>query len=299
MTNAARPSPDNEPTAADLTAFLRRLGRPGARLRSLPTGPAIVSKAARRDAAPATSAVPAAIIVAARAAGYLLVETSEGQSGPCEVLSPAGRSALRTALMAQPAEHQNRRRPASRGTRRATLATADTGQRAVERMTVVEQLGHRRDRHGQPLLSDIQVLAALRLAQDFAIGKMQPRVTARWSAEAVPDRRRRGAPGAGVELADATAAAQTRVRTALASLGGGLADIVFDVCCLERGLESLEADRDWPPRTARLFLCMALTNLAVHYGMDTTPRSSAAIRQWGDDAFRPTAQSWTRRADKT
>ena len=173
---------------------------------------------------------------------------------------------------------------------------SNTPERRTERLSLVEQLGARRDARGVPLLSEMQIAAAQRFTRDFATGGLQPRVTARWSAEASSDQRRRGAPGAGVELSEAVAAAQARARKALAALGGSLADVVMDVCCFERGLEAIEAARHWPSRSGRIVLGIALDALAAHYGMSgKATGQSSATRHWAEADFKPTTDVWIKR----
>ena len=132
---------------------------------------------------------------------------------------------------------------------------------------LVEQLGARRDAQGQPLLSVEQVSAALRLANDFNLGQLQPRVTACWSQEGGSKQQRRGAPGTGSELPEIIVSAQSRWRVALNAIGGDLANVVIDVACLERGLEAVEAQRHWPSGAGRVVLKLALDRLVDHYGI--------------------------------
>ena len=240
---------------------------------------------------------------AARARGFLaVVEEAASRDAAAEILSPAGRAALRDVLIAGagPNVRRDAANGASRtrgaGRKRAEKLAADFGappQRPLDRMSLVEQLRARKDSQGQPLLTDAQVAAAQRFAQDFAIGQMQPRVTARWAVDAMPEPRRRSAPGAGVEVAAATAAAQARVRKAMAHLGGEMAGLVLDVCCFEHGLEEIEAARHWPARSARIALRFALTALAMYYGLIVPPRDGVApIRQWAELDFKPNANAW-------
>jgi hypothetical protein len=125
---------------------------------------------------------------------------------------------------------------------------------------------------------------------------MTPRVTASWDPTAVPERRRRGAPGFGVELEDHTVAARQRVEKALAAVGPELAGVLIDVCCHNRGLEETERSAGWPARTAKVVLQLALAGLARHYGI-TAPGGGAwtgrpGIRHWGAPDFRPKLDRW-------
>ena len=274
-------------TIDDMTSFLMRLGRPGTRVWCRP-GDTFAVLGQGRGAGINDPRIAMTTIEVARAAGYLCAASADDT----EQLSPAGREAMRRDLMAQPAVSGDRRRQAGQTQARDGGAV---GTRAAARLTLVEQLGVRRDVKGKPLLNEIQIGAAMRLAKDFSIGQMQPRVTARWS-EAIGVPRRRGVPGGGVELAEAVASAQARARSALAAIGGDEANVVLDVCCFEKGLEAIEAARHWPSRAARIVLGLALDRLAKHYGMDMRPsQGSASPRQWGDADFKPNADAWIKR----
>ena len=294
MTDISRAAADPTSPAIELLTFLKRLARPGARLRISTSGAAIAAKTSKRQSGSQTTPVPPGLIQAARAAGYMMTIAAlpgHAHEGPCEVLSPAGRAAVRTALIASAVPPDGRVPTSRRTQRRAGLADGISAQRPAERLTLVEQLGLRRDGHQQPLLHHTQVAAALRFAQDFNRGHMQARVTARWSAEAIPERRRRGAPGAGVELLDSISAAQARTRAALAGLGSSMANIAIDVCCYDRGLESIEADRHWPRGAARVALSLTLEQLGKHYGMIVEAHTRPAFtRKWGAHGYKPTTE---------
>ncbi len=148
----------------------------------------------------------------------------------------------------------------------------------------------RRDGDGQPLISEAQFNAGEKLRADFWFAQMSPRVTQSWSATATGGGGRRGAPGAGVEMADNIAAAGERVRRALAAVGPEHAGILIDVCCHLKGLENVERNAGWPKRSAKIVLGIALAALARHYGLghrDCAPRV-APVRHWGADDYRPT-----------
>ncbi len=155
-------------------------------------------------------------------------------------------------------------------------------------------LRRRRDKDGQPLVSEPQFAAGERLAADFWHGQLHPRVTANWSASAAGRRMRRAAPGAGVDLKDNVVAARTRVHRALSTVGPELAGILIDVCCHDIGLEPAGHMQGWPPRAAKVVLQLALTRLARHYGLlaPQPHRGTHRLRQWGEEDYRPTLDAW-------
>lgn len=154
-------------------------------------------------------------------------------------------------------------------------------------------LRRRRDKDGQPLITDPQFTAGERLAADFWHAQLTPRVTANWSAVAMSRRMRRATPGAGVDLNDNVVAARKRVHRALAAVGPELAGILLDVCCLDVGLESTERAQRWPQRAGKVVLQLALTGLARHYGLlAPEPPGAHRLRHWGGEDFRPNLDAW-------
>ena len=161
------------------------------------------------------------------------------------------------------------------------------------RETPLQWLRRRKDKSGRPLLTEAQFQAGERLAEDYWHAQLMPRVTANWSALAPGERTRRSAPGAGVEMRDAVAAARQRVGRALAAVGPEMAGLVVDVCCHETGLEAAERSAGWPCRSGKVVLDIALTTLARHYGLIPPERPlSTRLRHWGDADYRPTLDAW-------
>jgi Domain of unknown function (DUF6456) len=269
----------------DTIDLLCRLGRPGARLRRHGNAAVLenTGSASRRE-------IGATALREADAAGYLATVKSDAVL--C-VLSADGQAALRAFLMSAAGISRGRGRvPHGRRSDRQALAPSHdsilSASRAPMRRSVIEQLALRKDGDGQPLLGQFELAAGQRFAADFAMAGLQPRVTARWSAEAVSAQRRRSAPDAGASATPTATAAQERVRDALSALGGTLANMVLDVCAFDRRLEAVEEERGWPRRSGRIVLVGALQQLAQHYGLILRPRpQSVNIVHWGDGAHQP------------
>ncbi|MGI9404486.1 MAG: DUF6456 domain-containing protein [Hyphomicrobium sp.] len=128
-------------------------------------------------------------------------------------------------------------------------------------------LRRRKDRDGEPMISQSQFDAGERLRADFWFAQMTPRVTANWSAAAPMDRRRRSGAASSVDMLDNVAAARERVGRALATVGPELAGVLIDVCCHLKGLEAAERAAGWPQRSGKVVLQLALTRLVRHYGL--------------------------------
>jgi hypothetical protein len=145
-------------------------------------------------------------------------------------------------------------------------------------------LSRRKGRDGRPLIEPVQLMAGERLRADFTRANMTPRVTSRWSATAAQGRHQGGA---GLTMADAVIAARQRVRHALDAVGPEFSGLLLDICCFLKGLEEIERDRLWPPRSAKVVIQLSLDRLARHYGLarETQGRPRVPVRTWlADDA---------------
>lgn len=144
-------------------------------------------------------------------------------------------------------------------------------------------LARRKGRDGQPLIQAVQLQAGERLRVDFTRANLTPRVTSSWDTSLAQGRRGQG--GAGT-LTDMVVAARERLRNALEAAGPEFAGLLLDVCCFLKGLEDIERERRWPPRTAKIVLQLGLDRLARHYGLaeHAHGRARASIRTWLDAA---------------
>ena len=92
--------------------------------------------------------------------------------------------------------------------------------------------------------------------------------------------------GGRAEIADTAIAARDRFSRAVEAMGPDLAGVAIDVCCFEKGLETVERERQWPARSAKLMLRTALLALARHYA--PPPRQNRRTTpHWGADGYRP------------
>lgn len=152
-------------------------------------------------------------------------------------------------------------------------------------------LRSRRDKQGQPLISEAQYNAGERLRVDFTVAQLSPKVTLAWDGCIAPGSHgRSGRRPDSLEVNEKALAAKQRFMRALDAVGPEMAGILVDVCCLARGLEAAERSLGWPQRSGKLVLQIALTQLARHYGLVRTQpdaRRPVSIRHWGVDDYRP------------
>lgn len=145
----------------------------------------------------------------------------------------------------------------------------------------LDWLARRKDASGAPLIDAASFMAGERLRRDLTIAMMIPSVTTNWDAGAM------GKTSAGPRdvagASDASVAARQRVTRALTAVGPDFADLLIDLCGFAKGLATLEQERGWPNRSAKVVVKLALARLADHYGLATQargPTRSRGIRAW-------------------
>jgi len=127
-------------------------------------------------------------------------------------------------------------------------------------------LKSRKDKKGNPLISQAQFEAGERLRSDWELSQKGPRVTMNWDVATRVERP--SGPGEAYDPTPAELKAKIRYEKALESLGSGLADIAQRICCRYEGLEDAEKAMNWPQRSAKVVLSIALSQLAHHYGIE-------------------------------
>ncbi|MCJ8053329.1 DUF6456 domain-containing protein [Shinella curvata] len=144
-------------------------------------------------------------------------------------------------------------------------------------------LARLKEKTGEAWLPDGAIAAGERLHADFTRGGLQPRMTMSWEPRIAT--RQKGEAGAARELTDTALAARGRVAKAIEAIGPELSGVALDVCCFMKGLETVERERQWPARSAKLLLRAALMALARHYAPPVPP--SRRMHAWGSEGFRP------------
>ncbi len=148
------------------------------------------------------------------------------------------------------------------------------------------QLVRRKTKDGQPFLAEGEWRAGERLRTDYTRARIMPRLGANWQAAMVSGRRNGGAGGI-AELTDAALAARQRVEHAIEAVGPELSGVLIDICCFLKGLETVEMERGWPARSAKIMLKSALGALSRHYDNSPSRRQHVHTLHWGTGDYRP------------
>jgi hypothetical protein len=113
--------------------------------------------------------------------------------------------------------------------------------------------------HARGHLDDRLYDAGERLRADYERARLSPSITMRWD----PIRVKGG--GDGLTPTERQNAARERFDAAIAAAGSGLADILWRVVCAGEGLPTAERALDWPARSGKLVLRLALDRVADFY----------------------------------
>ena len=114
--------------------------------------------------------------------------------------------------------------------------------------------------HSRGHLDDRQFDAGERLRADYERAQLSPSVTMRWDPVRVG-----GGPNDGLTPSERQLAAKARFDGAMAEAGGGLKDILWRVVCACEGLPDAEKGLQWPARSGKLVLKLALDRVANFY----------------------------------
>jgi hypothetical protein len=116
--------------------------------------------------------------------------------------------------------------------------------------------------------------------------QLQPRVTMSYSAAHTAGGKAAARPA---EISDLAADSRRQLDDIARLLPRDCAGVVLDVCGLLKGLQTVESERGWPRRSAKLVLRIGLEQLAQHYGLAAVAvgRESRRARVWLGPGARP------------
>ena len=115
--------------------------------------------------------------------------------------------------------------------------------------------------HSRGHLTERQFDAGERLRADYECAQLSPSITMRWD----PMRVDGGGGGDGLTTSERQIAAKSRFDGAMAEAGAGLSDILWRVACAGEGLPAAEKALEWPVRSGKLVLKLALDRVADFY----------------------------------
>jgi hypothetical protein len=113
--------------------------------------------------------------------------------------------------------------------------------------------------HARGHLDDRLYDAGERLRADYERARLAPSITMGWDAVRIKGGER------GLTPTERQIAARERFDGAIAAAGRGLADILWRVVCAGEGLPTAERALDWPARSGKLVLRLALDRVADFY----------------------------------
>jgi hypothetical protein len=264
--------------------LLQALAEPGARGALSPLeASTLVVVAARKGVTVARARFAAAASDAALAEGLVRWEQEGGERRLA--LTDAGRAYLRrlSALDVDQAE-PFRAQHASYALRQLEKGARPTLVNDAE--SPLAWLARRKDREGRTFLDAAQLEAGERFRRDIEQAQLLQRVTANW--EASINAARQGADAGAVS--EVAIDARRRLARAFDAVGPELAGLLTDVCGYLKGMEIVESERGWPPRSAKVVLKIALDRLARHYGLAIEARGrdrAEALLHWGAEDYRP------------
>ena len=114
--------------------------------------------------------------------------------------------------------------------------------------------------HARGHLSDRLLAAGERLRADYERARIGPRVTMNWQPVRI-----RGTGRGGLAPSEREIAAQQRFDGAIAAAGKGLDDVLWRVVCACETVTAAEKELQWPARSGKLVLRIALDRVADFY----------------------------------
>ena len=187
-------------------------------------------------------------------------------------ITPAGRSEVRRLL----AETESRRASA-RGQAEDTdvidagdvFLGADTERRSRKRSAGAESplsvLARRKRNSGGAWLTPELVAAGLRFRESWEIAHLGGEMTRDWDKLVAGRISSGGCKGAGGGTATRRLEAEQGLAAAIRALGPDMAEAVIMAVCQEQGMEDIEDQLDYPARSGKIVLRIALNTLARHY----------------------------------
>ncbi len=141
--------------------------------------------------------------------------------------------------------------------------------------------------NGEAYFAPHLLQAGLRVARAGRRAALQQRVTMSYSGARTPTR---NGSGFAADLSDEALDARNLLNRLWVALPRDCAGVLFDVCVYDKGLQQIEAERQWPRRSAKLVLRIALEQAAGFFGLAATGQGpqTGQPATWRDEDARPT-----------
>lgn len=138
-----------------------------------------------------------------------------------------------------------------------------------------------------PFLQRHHLESGERVRRLFERARMLQRTTMSYDPNRLPDKSRSG--GTGSDLSGSAIDARRELDRIRDVLADDCTAAVFDVCGYLKGLQTIEMERSWPRRSAKLVLRVGLEQLARHFGLAIVAKGkpSGKTRHWADAGARP------------
>tara|TARA_R110002020_G_scaffold87764_8_gene216078 strand:- start:4717 stop:5211 length:495 start_codon:yes stop_codon:yes gene_type:complete len=142
------------------------------------------------------------------------------------------------------------------------------------------RLAAARDSNGTAFLQPHHLLAASRLERLIQRSQLAPRLTMSYGLGGSGPVRQDG--NVALDLSDSASDARQRLNLLALALPADCWGVLFDVCGLGKGLQTIETERRWPRRSAKLVLRIGLSQLAAHWGLEAQAQGAerGAARAW-------------------
>ena len=140
-------------------------------------------------------------------------------------------------------------------------------------------------RGGEPaFLLPHHLASAVRLERLVGRALLSPRLTMSYDG-APSGGRAKGGTNQTAELSDTAAEARQKLNILAKKLPPDCWNVAFDVCGMGKGLQTIETERSWPRRGAKLVLRVALELLAMEFGLapHIAGQAGGRTRNWLDE----------------
>lgn len=140
----------------------------------------------------------------------------------------------------------------------------------------------------EAFLSGHHLAAAERISLWGRRAQLQPRVT--MSYDPTYNASHKSGAGAGADITDMAAHARKQLNDLLKEMPKDCGDMLVDVCVYEKGLQTIEQERRWPRRSAKLVLRIALEQAAKMLNLSEVAHGKSRIKPqiWSEPGQRPT-----------